>query len=202
MEGEHKYFRLKVVLVVVVSMALVVYLDYITGYNLHFYVFYFIPVSLCAWYLGRVSVVVAAVVGAVAWGTVDYLVGDPYPSKWYLVWNSCIHLAGVGILGLVVQRLRTSLKEVQNERAELLIALEELQRSTEKIQKMQSQLQVVCAWSNRVKVEGKWMSLEKFLETQLGMTLSHGMSPEAVEEFKREIEKMNKPPASPIDEGH
>jgi hypothetical protein len=34
------------------------------------------------------------------------------------------------------------------------------------------------------------------------MTLSHGMSPEAVEEFKREIEKMNKPPASPTNEGH
>jgi hypothetical protein len=133
---------------------------------------------------------------------VDHLVGDPYPSEWYLVWNSCIHFAGTGVLGLVVQRLRTILKEVQNERAELLIALEELQRSTEKIHKLQSQMQVVCAWSNRVKVEGKWMSMEKFMKTQLGMTLSHGMSPEAVEEFKREIEVMNKPPESPAGEGH
>jgi hypothetical protein len=202
MESEPKYFRLKVVLAVVVSMALVVYLDYITGYNLHFYAFYFIPVSICAWYLGRVSVVVTAAVGTVAWGTVDHLVGDPYPSEWYLVWNCCIHLAGVGTLGLVVQRLRTSLKDVKREREELAEALGELHRSTEKIQKMQSQLQVVCAWSNRVKVEGRWISMEQFLKTQLGMTLSHGMSPEAVEEFKREIEKINKPPESPAGEGH
>jgi hypothetical protein len=87
----------------------------------------------------------SAVVGAVAWGIVDHLVGDPYPNQWYLVWNSGIHFAGICILGLVVQRLRTSLKEVQRERTELLIVLEELQRSTEKIQKMQNQLQVVCA---------------------------------------------------------
>jgi hypothetical protein len=43
-----------------------------------------------------------------------------------------------------------------------------------------------------VKVEGKWMSMEKYLKTQLGMTVSHGMSPEAVEELKREIKMMNK----------
>jgi hypothetical protein len=193
---------MKVVLATGASMALVLYLDYITGYDLHFFVFYFIPVSLCAWHLGRVSVVATAVVSAMAWGYVDNFSGHHYPSEWYLIWNSCIHFASIAILGLVVQRLRASLIEVKKEREELAEALVELQRSTEKIQKMQSQLQVVCAWSNRVKVEGKWMSMEKFLETQLGMTLSHGMSPEAVEEFKREIEKINKPPASPAGEGH
>ena len=202
MDSEPKFFRFKVVLAVVASMGLVVYLDYVTGCNLHFYAFYFIPVSLCAWYLGRVSVVVTAAVGAAGWGTVDHLVGDPYPNQWYFVWNTCIHFAGTGVLGLVVQRLRTSLIEVKKEREELAEAIGELHRSTEKIQKMQSQMQVVCAWSNRVKVEGKWMSMERFLKTQLGMTLSHGMSPEAVEEFKREIEMMDKPPEASTGEGH
>lgn len=46
---------------------------------------------------------------------------------------------------------------------------------------------VVCAWTQRVKVGGKWVSLREFLSDQLGFAVTHGMCPEKVEEVRREI---------------
>jgi p-aminobenzoyl-glutamate transporter AbgT len=120
---------------------------------------------------------------------VDQLAGHHYPNQLYIVWNCVIQFAGSAILGLLVQQLKATLKEAQSEKEKLARALEELERSTEKIKKLQSQIQVVCAWTNRVKVVDEWMPMGQFLESELGMKVSHGMSSEAVDKFKREIEE-------------
>jgi hypothetical protein len=50
------------------------------------------------------------------------------------------------------------------------------------MRKLQNQLQVVCAWTKRVHVEGKWISLDEFLTDQLHARVSYGVSPEAMQE--------------------
>jgi hypothetical protein len=57
-----------------------------------------------------------------------------------------------------------------------------LNRSTEAIRKLQGHLQVVCAWTKRVHVEGKWIPLDEFLTDQLHAKVSYGVSPEAMQE--------------------
>jgi hypothetical protein len=46
---------LKVSLVSLLCLATVSYVDYITGYEFLFFVFYFIPVGICEWYMGRLG---------------------------------------------------------------------------------------------------------------------------------------------------
>ncbi len=53
-------------------------------------------------------------------------------------------------------------------------------------------LQVVCAWTKRIRVEGKWMTFDEFLKNYLHFNLSHGISPEAMERLAKEIEELNK----------
>jgi hypothetical protein len=48
---------------------------------------------------------------------------------------------------------------------------------------LQGQLQVVCAWSKRIRVEGKWVPLDEFLITHLHIPVSHGISQEAFDEI-------------------
>jgi hypothetical protein len=67
MDQLSKRFRLMVVLASAASLALVTYVDYATGYEVRVYAFYFIPICLCALYLGRFSILCASVISAVCW---------------------------------------------------------------------------------------------------------------------------------------
>jgi len=37
----------------------------------------------------------------------------------------------------------------------------------------------VCAWTKKVHVDGEWMAFDRFLESVLGVRVSHGMAPDA-----------------------
>jgi CheY-like chemotaxis protein len=57
----------------------------------------------------------------------------------------------------------------------------------DELQELQNQTQVVCAWTNRVKVDGQWMNVGDFLAKRLHVTVSHGVSPEAMKKIREEI---------------
>ncbi|MDQ8197941.1 hypothetical protein QEH56_07270 [Pelagicoccus enzymogenes] len=48
---------------------------------------------------------------------------------------------------------------------------------------------VVCAWTHKVKVDGRWVSFREFLSDQLGYAVSHGMCEEKLEELRGEVDK-------------
>jgi hypothetical protein len=176
------------------TLAVVGYADYITGYELYLDVFYFIPVSICAWHLRRREVVVMALFGALTWGCADIASGHQYTKPFYWYWDISVSLSSLLILGLVVQSLRENLKKQERARRELEQALADLRQSTAEVQKLQGQLQVVCAWTHRIRIAGKWMTFEEFLKEHLHVNLSHGISPEAMEQFTREFDEKNQPP--------
>ncbi len=175
-------FRLKVILASLANLLVVSYIHYITGYNFLFFVFYFIPVALCGWYLGRLSVVSTAILTGISWCFVDILSDHHYPSEAFRYANSFICFIAFASIGLLLQGLRHSLVEQKEAREKLEKALEDLNRSTEKIRKLQGQLQVVCAWTKRINVEGKWIALDEFLTDKLNAKISYGVSPEAMHE--------------------
>lgn len=47
---------------------------------------------------------------------------------------------------------------------------------------------VVCAWTHRVKVEGRWVSFREFLSEQLGYAVSHGVCDAKLAELRSEVE--------------
>jgi hypothetical protein len=48
---------------------------------------------------------------------------------------------------------------------------------------------VVCAWTKKIKAGERWMTPDEFLESQLQLKISHGMSPEASREFEAALER-------------
>ncbi len=59
---------------------------------------------------------------------------------------------------------------------------------------------VVCAWTQQVKVDGRWVSFREFLSEQLGYAVSHGMCEEKLVELRGEVEmdwKSKAKPSSP-----
>ncbi len=153
----------------------VCWIDWITGYEFLFFMLYFVPVSIVAWKLGRVSTLVMSAVSGFSWFLMDRIY-EPH-SKHELLWyfNAFICFLSFAVMGLVVNDLRRRLFQLAQ-------ALEELQRSTQEVRNLQNQLQVVCAWTKQIKVDGKWIPLDKFLATKLQMKISHGISPAALDE--------------------
>jgi len=175
-------FRSKVIIAGIANLLAVSYIHYITGYNFLFFVFYFVPVALCGWHLGRLSVIYAAILTGISWCFVDILSNHQYPFEVFRYANSLICFIAFASIGLLVQGLRHSLNEQRAARERLERTLEDLSRSTEQIRKLQGQLQVVCAWTKRINVEGKWIALDEFLTDKLNAKISYGVSPEAMQE--------------------
>jgi CHASE3 domain sensor protein len=56
----------------------------------------------------------------------------------------------------------------------------------------------VCAWTNRVKYEGKWVSFEQYLQRRFHLRFTHGISEEASRKLMlEEVELLRPPPSGP-----
>jgi diguanylate cyclase (GGDEF)-like protein len=86
------------------------YLDYLTGPEIGFSLFYVAPVMLVSWYLykSRVWAVAIPVLSAAVWLLADIFSGHQYSSPWIAWWNMAIRLGIFLVIGLTVSRLRLS----------------------------------------------------------------------------------------------
>jgi hypothetical protein len=195
-----KYRACKVLPASLLCLALVSYADYVTGNDMLFFLFYYVPVALCAWYLGWRSTLGMAVISGISWFAVDWLSGPHYSQEAIRYWNSVICFVAFALMGLVLYRLREALSGQQRAQAELARAYDELARSAEEVCKLQSGLQVVCAWTKRIRVDGQWMPFDKFLAEKLHISVSHGLSPEALEHVRKALEAEGQTPPSDHDD--
>jgi hypothetical protein len=126
---------------------------------------------------------------AVLWCVVDKLCGHTYPHEGFRVWNTFICLLAFAMIGLILNLLRGALRAEHRAQQQLRSALEDIKRSTGEVRNLQNQLQVVCAWTKRIQVDGNWMDLDKFLADKLHFSITHAVSPEALEKVKQDLEQ-------------
>jgi diguanylate cyclase (GGDEF)-like protein len=108
----------------VLLVAVLGYLDYITGYELSFSLFYLIPVCLVAWYSGRRLGLVISMLSAVAWLTADVASGHTYSFPALHVWNMLIRLGFFVIVTLLLAALHEAHEaEQQHARTDFLTGL-------------------------------------------------------------------------------
>jgi diguanylate cyclase (GGDEF)-like protein len=67
-------------------------IDYLTGYEVSFSIFYLVPVLYVTWYAGRGWGVFFALLSAATWGVADVASGARYASIWIPLWNSSVRL--------------------------------------------------------------------------------------------------------------
>jgi hypothetical protein len=84
-------------------------LDYVTGYEMSFFVFYSVPVGVAAWYVGRWPAIGLALAATVTWLLADYLSGAKYSSPFFYYWNSVIHFAAFIINAVTIAKIKSDL---------------------------------------------------------------------------------------------
>ncbi len=68
-------------------------LDFLTGYEIHIFIFYVIPIALATWYIGYFPGLLFAALSISMWWFADYLSGHVYTSSLIPVWNGLIRFA-------------------------------------------------------------------------------------------------------------
>jgi diguanylate cyclase (GGDEF)-like protein len=118
------------------------FLDYISGYELSFSIFYLLPVSIAAWYIGLEAGILLSIVSAAIWQISNYFAGEVFTNPAIPYWNTITRLGFFIIVTILLNRLRKTLAHeksqassdfltgVLNSRAFDQIVTSEIQRST------------------------------------------------------------------------
>ena len=87
----------------------VAFLDYITGVELSFSLFYLLPISLIAWTVSERFGLVVAFISAVIWQAVDFWSGARYSFEFAYIWNAIVRL-GFFMLPVFMIRLNRAME--------------------------------------------------------------------------------------------
>jgi hypothetical protein len=113
-------------LISLLVLLLIGWLDYITGYEFGFFIFYFIPVAIAAWFCGRKSGLAIAFTSAFTWYLSDKYTHHPYSEAFFIYWEMFMRLISFLTTALTVSRIREMLLNEERLNAELRIALQQV----------------------------------------------------------------------------
>ena len=82
--------RLIINIISLITLLIISWLDFITGYEFGFFIFYFIPVSISAWLNGRKAGLLMACMSAACWYMSDYYSHHPYSKAYLIYWEMWI----------------------------------------------------------------------------------------------------------------
>jgi K+-sensing histidine kinase KdpD len=157
-------------------LALIAWLDYLTGYELQFFLFYFVPVGLAAWFAGRAPGVAFALLSAAMWFWIERASGHSYAHAIYFYWNTLVRLTAFLTIALAISQIRVMLN------AEIRLR-QEIQKATGEVKHLRGLLPI-CASCKRIRNDaGLWEQIELYIKSHSEAEFTHGLCPDCVKKF-------------------
>lgn len=150
--------------------------DWVTGFEVSMFVFYFIPVGLAAWRLGMAAGVSLALLSAATWGLADYYAGHVYSSQMIAVWNIFVRLVAFLTVAWLTARNSALLAR---ERA----ISTELRKTLAEVQALEGLLPVCISCKKIRNDRGEWEQMERYVQSHSAATFSHGYCPECAKQW-------------------
>lgn len=167
--------------VALAMLAMVAYLDLITGWELKFTSFYLGPIVWIAWNRKMQEGIGMALLAALTWYAVDLRIGGPIQPSLAHVWNILNRLIGYGIAAWAVGAFRESFRVQEATIAKLNAVLDEVQEL--------KGLLPVCAWCRKIRADdGHWQVMEEFLHTHTKASASHGICPDCAAKMRNGVD--------------
>jgi hypothetical protein len=154
-------------------VALIGWVDLATGYEYQFFVFYFLPVALAAWGLGRTAGLLTATLCAAVLVVADIGSGHVYAEVAVLYWNWGIRVVAFLVIALTLAQLRSTLTEEHRLRVEVEQALHEV--------KQLRGLLPICSSCKSIRNDhGAWVQIEQYVRSHSQAEFTHGLCPKCV----------------------
>lgn len=163
----------KVVSSVVTILVLLVigWLDYLTGQELLFSVFYFLPLAWIGWQRNSLFTFICCVLATLIWYQADQMAGHVYSKEFITYWNALIRLASFLTIAFTFLRIRLDFDRQRVLNNELVQAMAEIKRL--------SGLLPICASCKKIKdPQGQWQPIEEYIHAHSEAEFSHGICPE------------------------
>ena len=87
-------------------LAIVTFLDYVTGFEISFSIFYLLPIALSTWTVNRQSGLIVSIIAAFLWWWADLAAGQTYSSTAIPYWNALVRLGFFTTVTLILHELR------------------------------------------------------------------------------------------------
>lgn len=88
---------------------LIATIDYLTGYEISFSLFYLLPVGFATWYLNRKIGILFSVISALIWLANDYFTDHLYSADLIPIWNSMVRFGFFIITSLLLSEIKRHL---------------------------------------------------------------------------------------------
>jgi hypothetical protein len=101
-----------------ITLLIISWLDFITGYEFGFFIFYFIPVSMSAWFSGRQAGLLMGCMSAACWYLSDFYSHHPYSKSFLIYWEMWIRWLTFLTTAFTVAKIRELMereKQLKNE---------------------------------------------------------------------------------------
>jgi hypothetical protein len=177
--------RIKSIRVSVIVLILIGFLDYFTGPQFGFFVFYYIPILFASWFIDRKTSLIYALIATVVWWSADSLGDNIYSSDFFRYWNSFIRLLSFSLVGVLFSNFKLRLNKEQKLNSDLSKALKEI--------KQLSGLLPICASCKKIRNDsGYWNKIEEYISEHTDAKFSHSVCPECMEKLYPSIAEMRK----------
>ena len=100
--------KTNVMLLGLLQIIILGFLDYATGYELSFSVFYIIPVAFIAWFSEKRTALVFSVLSAFVWQYCNYLAGEAHSSILIFLWNTTTRFGFFIVIAILLTKLKQS----------------------------------------------------------------------------------------------
>ncbi len=161
---------------IALSVLAIGYIDYITGYELGFFVFYFLPIALAAWKLTSTSSYLISILSASVWFLSDTLSSHPHSSVFFEFWDTAIRLVSFLIIAYITSKIRFLLTKERETTQALQDAMSQV--------KTLSGLIPICASCKKIRDDkGYWNQVEVYIQQHSGAEFSHGFCPDCMKKL-------------------
>jgi len=165
-----------ILVVLALSVPALGYIDYATGYEFGFFVFYFLPIAIAAWRVGSTSSYLISILSSIVWLLSDIYSSHPYSSVFFAFWNTMIRLLSYLIIAYSTSKIRLLLAKERETAQALRDALNQV--------KMLSGLIPICASCKKIRDDkGYWNQLENYIQEHSEAEFSHGFCPDCMKKL-------------------
>ncbi len=182
---ENPLFKRNSILVVIaLSVVVLGFVDYMTGYELGFFLFYFLPIAIAAWKVGPTSSYLISILSSIVW-FLSEISSHSYSSVLFAFWNTIMRLLCFLIIAYFTFKIQFLLKEKRETSRDRLSQVKTL-----------SGLIPICASCKKIRDgEGDWLRIEEYIEERTNAQFTHGLCPECVGKLLKEagIENLPQP---------
>lgn len=113
----------------------IAWVDYLTGYETFFFVFYLAAVFLAVWYVGASSGVLISALSVTAWVSTNIAAGEHYTSYFVPIWNATIMFLFYLVVVVLLAKLRNLQRELETRVRQRTAALNEEVRERTRLQR-------------------------------------------------------------------